>query len=80
MLDFKCYGEVVTECYYKAQDILLFSVLLSKHLKNTCEKGYFLVKLQGGSFFRHALVFLNLSVENSAKQFVENVSIFDGCF
>ena len=53
----------------RAQDILLFSVLLSKHLKNTFEKGYFLVKLQGGGSFRYALIFLNLSAETSAKEY-----------
>ena len=69
MLEFKCYREVVTDCYYKSYKIFCFSQLLfSKHLKNTCEKGYFLVNLQVGSSFRYAL-FLNLSTENSAKRF-----------
>ena len=53
----------------RAQNILLFSALLSKHLKNTCEKGYFLAKLQGGGSIRYALIFLNLSAKNLAKQF-----------
>ena len=55
--------------FIRAQNILLFSDFLSKHLKNTCEKGCFLVKLQGGGSFRYTLIFLNLSAKNSAKQF-----------
>ena len=53
----------------RAQNILFFQLLLSKHLKNTCEKGYFLVKLQVKGYFRYAVIVLNISAENLAKQF-----------
>ena len=41
----------------RAQNIFLFSALLSKHLKNASENSYFLVKLQGRGSFRYVLNF-----------------------